>query len=690
VELNAVEKKNNSVISDSLPTSKEFRGDIEGLRAVAVMLVVMAHVGLGLPAGFIGVDIFFVISGFLITKQLVHLVAKEHPIREFYKRRIVRILPASLITILMITLCCIYIFPEFMLLPSIMDGLASTFSVINYRLAYLDTDYFSAGKAVSPFQHYWSLAVEEQFYFVWPLIVFAIYKICKTEAKFKKGLIITLLVILCSSFLVSYYLSYTSISYAYFSVQARAWQLGLGCFLAVTSDFFMSFKRSTLELCAWLGLSLLIIGLIVITPESRYPGWVAIFPTFAAFLLILAGERHNTLVSKALAHPTAQFIGQISYSLYLVHWPIIQLAVFLIGDLSLFAKWLVVAISIFCAFLLHYLVENPIRYNKGLKSNYQKIFRLTEFALVSMSLFFFTNIYKQMFIPPPIAAKPVKNLEQIQIAIDKGIKATTASKEALDASNLEVRFPFFMLADDGNFNGCISLQSETSSTPSNRCTLGDVNSDKTIVLIGDSHAHQWIEALDRVAFRAGYKLVTMTKVGCPMEKGKVINHIGNTEYTECYAWQKNVMKQLREMHPDIIISVELTYHEEDPAAAKEYMQALLKITPHVVRFIDTPIPYKDMPYCMAQNKNNLQLCSFPPADKFNHEEGDKINAELKKLPIKMVDITKWFCNDQICPAVINDIPVYRDGSHISRRYEVYLSQLLEEALDLQGKTAPAP
>ena len=299
-------------------THPAYRADIDGLRAVAVVPVVLYHAGVrGFSGGFVGVDIFFVISGFLITGILVRDVAiGRHSILEFYRRRILRIFPALIAVMVATTIGAWYF-----LLPSEMGryatslGAAAVF-VSNVQF-YLSTDYFNLGALSQPLLHTWSLAVEEQWYVLWPLIIAAIGP---RRPRSMLGLTIALTV---GSLLFSLWLLPRDPAATFYLLPTRAWELGLGALLAIAAP--PQLPRWARESLGLVGLALIAFAVKTYTHDTPFPGLAAVPPCLGATLLLMTG-RDNTLVARALSIAPLRFIGLISYSMYLWHWPILVFA----------------------------------------------------------------------------------------------------------------------------------------------------------------------------------------------------------------------------------------------------------------------------------------------------------------------------------------------------------------------------
>ena len=349
--------------------SHAFRPDIQALRALAVGLVLVWHAGVpGLPAGFIGVDIFFVVSGFLITGLLLAERGEWGSIslRGFYARRARRLLPAATIVTIATLVATVLIMPSLRQESIALDGLASTFYVENWRLADQAVDYQAAQVATSPFQHYWSLSVEEQFYLVWPVLLLLVLSGNRgffRSGRYRARLLAVLGVVFAASLGYSIWDSYTSPDPAYFVTVNRVWQFAAGGILAAVEVGIGQLRRRSIALpLAGVGLASLIAGALLIDPASPYPGLAALVPTLGTVALLAGGTvAVTTTIGRHLTSRPVLRVGDLSYSLYLWHWPMLVFAAELFGPLSAVEGLAVVALAFVPSIATERLIERPIR-----------------------------------------------------------------------------------------------------------------------------------------------------------------------------------------------------------------------------------------------------------------------------------------------------------------------------------------
>ena len=306
-----------------------FRPDLEGLRGIAILLVLLCHVGIpGAEAGFVGVDVFFVLSGFLITGLLIEERERTGRIGlgRFYARRARRILPAAALVIASTLLTAQLVLSPLDVPRVADDALAAGLSLANVRFALDATDYF-APVDPSPLLHYWSLAVEEQFYLLWPALLLAAAWLGRPRL----AMAAVALAVLVGSFLLCYEMTAASGTWAYYSLPTRAWQLAAGGLLALAAPWISRSHRRVAGSVGWVGVAVLGASLGLIQPTTPYPGIAALLPTVGTLAIIASGLVVGSRVRIGLGWAPFRALGRISYSLYLWHWPVLILGPTVIG-----------------------------------------------------------------------------------------------------------------------------------------------------------------------------------------------------------------------------------------------------------------------------------------------------------------------------------------------------------------------
>ena len=607
--------------------------EIQGLRALAAILVLIFHAQF-ISGGFIGVDVFYVISGFLITGLLLKELNSTGRIslKAFYLRRSKRLLPASFLVLFVTALFA------WLLLPPVSRGsigrdlIATTLYISNYLFAWWQNDYQNLNATPSPFIHYWSLAVEEQFYFFWPLFIIALAKV-KSVHKYVVGFSLVTI----STFALGIWLTIAAPIWAFYSLPTRAWELSVGALVAL-----LPVLRRQSRALAIFGIGALAISAFWFSETTAFPGAYALLPVLGtAALLSSIGSWPRPLMLLA-TNRVALWIGKISYPLYLWHWPVLVLPISIFArELELWERIAALVATVILAELTNRFVEEPFR----LKTFTPR--RIILSTAIAMSL--------ALLIGFGIAKSTTSSI------LVEGKQVTLASIESRPT-------PY----DDG-----CHLNYHQSVSP--LCEFGKIDSQKTVVLYGDSHAVQWFPALRKLADEKGFKLITLTKSACP-SIDVVRASVGAFKMSNCAAWRENAIERITKAKPDLIIlsSFEHFAPEGDPRNVEKWWaegsertyQVLKPLAGKIVYLLDTPLPERNIPDCLASTR------------------ADKCIADSKLgLPqianFEIIDPAKWLC-DRECPGIVRGNVAYRDASHISVATSLELSDSLWQALLDQG------
>ena len=338
-----------------MPNNSHHRSDIQSLRAIAVMLVIAGHLfPLSIKGGFIGVDIFFVISGFVITLQMTKLYSTSPStfLRDFYSKRIKRILPSALLVTMLSLLATSYFLGPVAVNEAKQDGGWTTIFLGNFHFHNMSLDYFDTGTQASPFQHFWSLSIEEQFYLIWP----ALFLILMIKAKSIRTRQSVLLAIIGFSLSMALYLSEMKSDPIFFISSSRVWELAVGALLGL-STVSIRLPKSLINLC----LSILLVASITISPTMQWPGFLSI-PVIVATALILINNPSLGRV-KALDNKMMRYIGDLSYLLYLWHWPIFIIIKGVSSSFGNVEKLYIALLTFALSVITHHFFENPIRFS---------------------------------------------------------------------------------------------------------------------------------------------------------------------------------------------------------------------------------------------------------------------------------------------------------------------------------------
>jgi peptidoglycan/LPS O-acetylase OafA/YrhL len=727
-----------------------FRPDIEGLRGVAVLLVVFFHAGLlsnspfQVPGGFIGVDLFFVVSGFLITGLLIRERERTGRVSfsKFYARRVRRILPAAAV-VLLVTIPLSYALVTLIQRPDTMeDAATAALSFANIRFA-ITTDYFNP-VSYSPFLHFWSLGVEEQFYFVWPALLFVA---AWRRPRLGAGLALAAVVVV--SFAASVYMTNSNPSWAFYMLPTRAWQLAAGGLLAVGAGSlarapaaFRQVLGQLLVILGWLALAALFVDAFALNSDVPYPGIAALVPTVAGVLLIASGTQpHGPAVLLGLA--PIRFIGKISYSLYLWHWPMLILGgLYLQGSmqpavapgalpvmLTPVQAYVLALFSIPVATVSWGLVEEPFRRGyiplpRPSRTVMAGVAVMVMVALVGTSFSFSaqnaladlggeTAQVNPTDTPQPdvtpgnsATATPVTPAPSFATP-EPGDTATpvpgmtpalTMPPAAPPATSFAVtnalrptlaNAPTDYEAPWGDH--CLGWEATTVPPAWGKCVFGNPHGTYQVALIGDSHASALFPAVNAVAIAHGWKLVVYLKIDCSFVDIPISDINLKRTYTECETWNNNVIARLNAHPPNLaIVSMMREINNVNPsdgtisaqgnAMARE-MEKIPSST-KVVMIQDIPDPwYFEVPTCLSQNLSDYRNCAYSRASGFGRSMGKREAIAAKAAGASLINLNDAICpGTGACPAVLNGMITFRDQHHLTATFSASLGPALDQKL----------
>jgi peptidoglycan/LPS O-acetylase OafA/YrhL len=631
------------------PAPEWHRPDIDGLRGVAVLLVVLYHCGVPfLTGGYVGVDVFFVISGFLITSLLLRELASTGriSIAGFYARRIRRLLPAAMLVTAVTVVAGYRLLPPLRAPQVALDGLASTLYGLNYRLAAAGINYLQGDAAPSPLQHFWSLAVEEQFYLVWPLLLILAVR----------GRRIALCTVVIGSLAVSVWQTTANPTWAYFGLHTRAWELGAGALVAVLGG----------RLARWwapVGLGAVLVSAVLFTDRTAFPGYAALLPVGGVVVLLLA--RSRMLTGKPL-----RALGRLSYSWYLWHWPFLALG----PPGGLATRLLLAAGALVAATLTYALIENPVRHLRI------AAWRTIGSGLTVTGLAAAAYLVAGRAPVEPVSGYTAPVLTTLRLS-DLGTPAPAVPRNLAPSLGRAT-------ADQPQLYRDRCSSGFTDATIRKPCAYGDLASATTVVLFGDSHAGAWFPALRAVAEQRGWKLVVVTKSSCSAASVRVFQPKLNRPFDECVSWRESAWGYIGSLHPAMVVLTSaaaggnLADRVADPDAAwtagwARSADLLAHSGARLYLIDDTPYQRGDVPVCLSAHPTNPAACAVDPRDALPHvERRGMIDAALRQRGVTTIDPTPWFCTATACPVIVGNVLVYRDVSHITATYARLLAPLL--------------
>ncbi len=616
-----------------------------------MFVVVAFHCGLpGFSGGFIGVDVFFVLSGYLITGLLLQELETTSTIGllSFYARRMRRLLPASAL-MLLVTLAV----GAWVLAPQELDfaaraARATAVYLGNVFFAQQARDYFAADVRTNPLLHMWSLAVEEQFYLFWPLLMLLLWR----RARSRTTLAAAFAVLTVLSLIACVWLTVHSRSVAFYALYTRAWEFGIGGLASLLPRGGFGAPASAWRLAGWCGVIAIALSSALLTPASAFPGWIATIPVFGTALALTAGrELPGQGFARLLDTRPFQYVGELSYSWYLWHWPFLVLALALLPNLSTAGKSAAALLALAAAALTHAYIENPIRFQPWLVARRGATLALGALlALVSIG-----------------AALLALQLAR-GLASDPRIAAIEGATRDIAGMSRE---------------GCVSLM---DSAAVRTCEFGDPDSATRIVLFGDSHAIQWFDALERIVNERHWQLVTLLKSACPAAD------LGAPwRSPECDAWRAAAIQKIRTLHATLVVLASTTHYLNDDGAPEweaAMRRSLTQLTTAGVRVLvirDTPTPPFNVPTCLARSARHPWYpggdCSFLRAPALRPQFFAAEQRSAAGLSgVSFADLTDALCDEHSCPARTAGLVVYRDDNHLSGHYAARLASDLEPYL----------
>ena len=660
-----------------------FRPDIEGLRGVAILLVVLFHAGVSvLSGGFVGVDVFFVLSGFFITGPLVRETVGSGRIdlADFYGRRAQRLMPALLVVLLATLAIVTWLYAPIDRAAIAGTARAVAFSAGNMEFARGAVNYFSSSE--NPLLHTWSLGVEQQFYLVWPLLLLlsafvagrwhsrraalvpavvahdvadAAANVAMHDQRYAeaKGLLVGIAVAGVLSFALSLWMTEVSQPWAFFGLPTRVWEFALGGAIAMmttgtpTEARWRPRARTTALQVA--GLLAIAVAVLAYDRATPYPGIAALLPAIGAALMLAGGAAAaESPVGRALGASWLQWLGRLSYAWYLWHWPLVGLGAVLDGDIGVAGKLLWSGVALVLAWLTYRWVEQPAREGR--------LFRVPPYWL-------------------PTAAFAATALVALlaQAAMQDGARVAARPDQRAFAAARE----------DHMRHDCWATTIEKLPA---RCEFGDTRSSTTVVLLGDSHAEHWLGALDRAGRERGWKIVAMVKGGCPVAdtRGLMTRRIAR-HYRECDRYREAMLQRIIALRPSAVILSSWDHYVPTEGGASGWQtnpdvwqrglrRTYSRLAAAGIRTVavrGTPRTPFDVPVCLSRRAARLPFaepCSYERAASLSRVARSAQTEAARGLPVRFVDMNDQICATQRCEVVQNGIIKFTDDNHLTASF----------------------
>lgn len=682
------------------PAPKQpFRTDIQALRALAVSLVVTNHLWpFRLPGGYVGVDVFFVISGFLITSHLGKELFARGGVRlaEFYARRARRLLPAAF-TVLGVSLAMAWLWlPYTRWTANAQEIVGSAFYVENWVLAAKAVDYSAMNESATMVQHYWSLSVEEQFYLVWPLALIGLYLLAVRRSWDKRrALLVGLGAATAASFCFSLYLTAVAHSAAYFNTPVRVWEFGAGALLALGASRPI---RSLLarNVLAVFGFAMVLVSAVAYDHATSFPGWTALLPVCGTVFVIRAGMGGGRLWHDRLtALRPVQFVGNISYSLYLWHWPLIVVAPFVLGTtLDTAAKATLAVAAVILAWLTKRWVEDPWIVRSSLASRPRGVLVRVVAGMLAV-LFAGLTLHLQV-APKSEAAAEIARTDSAGPCFGP---LAVGKTECGDPFARPVGSPF--MGPENEYWGlpadCLdqedTLHLEQPGGPA-VCDYSDGRPEsESVWLVGDSHAQQWQGAILELAREKHWKLNLSYSGGCPLADAPYQGYRGGTadpaKIRKCGIWGANVAAAVeRDNAAKVFTSTFAAGEQINDGSGRpqleqykdgfsRYWSRWSESGATVYAIADPPLNDKVRDVnCIAVSAGNPQDCRAPRDEALPM---DPLVAAVKAAQaagddrIRLLDMSEYFCDASYCHGAVGGLPIYFDPDHLNKRLSIQLA-----------------
>ncbi|CAA9313886.1 MAG: hypothetical protein AVDCRST_MAG61-1923 [uncultured Friedmanniella sp.] len=654
-----------------------------------------------LTGGFVGVDVFFVISGFLIT---THLLAKPPrrmaDLTVFWARRIRRLLPASLTVLAVTAVATRLVAPEIQWLEAARQTRSAALYVVNWRLANDAVDYSAADNAATPVQHFWSLSVEEQFYLGWPVLIAVLVLLAallrwQPVAVIRGGLVVVVVV----SLFYGIWLTDTDQARAYFVTPTRVWELGVGGLLAAaiagrtSSGSAAGPARTAL---VWAGLLAIAWSGITYTAQTPFPGWHALLPVLGAAAVIAAADPRGTAApGRLLAARPVQWLGDVSYAVYLWHWPMIILLPSISGNLGRLDKAAILLATLVLAGLTKRFVEDPFRTGKKGAPLYRPYLG----AALGMGLV----VGMATVQLAEVEHRQRTEEARLEAAVQRGGSCFGApalgNPDDCPPQTSGTIVPSPAQAVQDRYDAEHKLLHDQDCWATRRtfeprtCVFGDPQGPTEVALVGNSHAAQWMAAMDEIGAREGWRITTFFAHKCGNSDTE--QDFGNTEQTQgCRAWVRWTTKEIRDGSYDMVVmSNRLSKEGKDqpPEQAREAFtrgyEAVLRQWQNsdlvVVGLHDTPWPgatIGHVPECLSENPDDYETCSGPRS---KWEPSDPLHKAIETVDdrrIRSISLNDQLCGPTRCSAVVGGVTVYSDYSHLTTTYVKTLAPYLQREL----------
>lgn len=660
------------------PQARKYRPELQGVRAVAATLVVLYHVWFNRVSG--GVDVFFLISGFLITGQLVRAVeGKGIQFRAMWGRMLKRLLPAALTVLAASMVLGVLILPQDRWLQTIKEVIASALYFENWQLAADSVDYFAKHNTASVAQHYWSMSIQGQFYLVWPLLFLGLGLLArKLRRDFRTVVFVSLIVLFVASLAYSVYLTNVNQPLAYFHSLTRVWEFALGGLFGMAIDKIV-LPRGVRIAMGWLG----VVGLVscgaLLRVDTVFPGWIALWPTVSAAMVIVAGDTSSTAgADRILGSKPLEYLGNISYGLYLWHWPVMLFWLLSMDrtEIGWRGGLVLIAVSFVLAMLTYHFIEKPVRFSK---IGIEKPWGAYRFAVLVLVPTLLMAGAWQVYSGQKVSSERLQAVGDVDhpgaMAMDAGFKY-----EGDDDDVTVVPSPVALPKDWGSVANADCRKLVRFDPKASKCTSRSNGAPaKRIMVIGDSHSEQYLSAFNELAAKNHWQITAMLMGACPFSTRSEISP-GNHA---CEGFNREALRQIKADKPDLVVSmasmeVHKGLQERTPKGMVEAWQKVNDLGVPVAAIRDSPRYESSPPACAEKRGADDPSC----AGKRHEFLADEAPYEKYEKPddTHFLDFSDYFCTEKLCPPVVGNVYVYMDDNHLSATFLRTLSPVLDRKL----------
>jgi peptidoglycan/LPS O-acetylase OafA/YrhL len=682
------------------PAARGWRPEIQALRALAVTLVIVGHIWPNLvPGGYVGVDVFFAVSGFLITSLLVEEIVENGSIRltRFWARRARRILPAALATLLVTAIATMILVPSHRWDAFLTEIAASAAYVENWQLAHSAVDYFAQNDGVSPVQHFWSLSVEEQFYLVWPLLLLGALALTRRASPHVRVLALGGAMGLLTAASLAYSILHTGNDpeAAYFVTPTRAWEFGAGGVLALLPQL----QRSPVLLRAalsWVGLAAIVGAALSYDDGTPFPGHYALLPVFGALAVMRAGAPEHPLApTRLLTFGPVQRIGDLSYSLYLWHWPLLVLIPYAVHLPNGVFQAVVLEATVALAWLSKRYVEDPVRRLNGLTRHPARTLALAGIATALV-----------LAVPAAGALRLHQQLDADQQTTDKVLAQHLRCFGA--ATRPPGTYGAATCVNPALANTVVPSPVEASSSDNAPCRVTEVygrvracafgppaaTAEQTIAVVGDSHAASWRAAFDHVARASDWHGLSVTHTGCPFTSATA--KLPEPARSACLQWNRDTVRWFGrhpEIHRVFVVGHTGGAIVGHPGAArfaaqvKGYEQAwsaLPRTVSQIVVLRDTPKMRSATLDCVQQAMDDGRepgpACAVPRVTALERDPAVTAAQQTTGRDVRTIDLTDTLCDTRSCYPVVGGALTFKDVDHLTAVFAATLGPYLQDAV----------